>query len=101
MSLWDFFKKRQPNSASVAKERLQVIIASEGHGGGGSELVQQIKQAVVEAISKFVHVSPGDISVERDTRDQMEMLSVSITLPEKLEKARKAFAPPRERVGSA
>jgi cell division topological specificity factor len=85
VSLFDLFRKRPSGSASLAKNRLQVIIAREGHGGASPELVLQIKQAVVEAISRFVRVSPEDISVERNAQNDLEMLSVSISLPGGLE----------------
>jgi cell division topological specificity factor len=85
VSLFDLFRKRPSGSASLAKNRLQVIIAREGHGGASPELVLQIKQAVVEAISRFVRVSPEDISVERNAQNDLEMLSVSISLPAGLE----------------
>jgi cell division topological specificity factor len=81
MSLFDMFRKRPGTTATLAKDRLQVIIAREGHGGASPELVLQIKQAVMEAISRFVNVSPEDISVERNSQNDLEMLSVSISLP--------------------
>lgn len=92
MSIFDIFRKRPVGTASVARDRLQVIIAREGHGGANSELLQQMKQAVMEAISRFVNVSPGDISVERSTQNNLDMLSVSISLPEDFASARKAAA---------
>ncbi len=84
MSLFDFFRKRPAGSASLAKERLQVIIASEGHGSASSELVQQIRQAVMQAISRFVDVSADAVSVERSVENDLEMLSVSVSLPANL-----------------
>jgi cell division topological specificity factor len=88
MSIFDLFRKRSSGTtASLAKDRLQVIIAREGHGGASSELVLQIKQAVMEAISRFVNVSPEDISVERNAQNDLEMLSVSISLPGKRDEA--------------
>ena len=89
MSIFEIFRKRPVGSASLARDRLQVIIAREGHGGANSELLQQLKQAVMEAISRFVNVSPGDISVERQTQNNLDMLSVSISLPEDFTSARK------------
>ncbi len=35
-----------------------LIIAREGSRAGNPELLQQIKQAVMEAVSKFVKVAP-------------------------------------------
>jgi cell division topological specificity factor len=83
MSILDMILRRQPKSASLAKERLQVIIAREGSRSGNPELLQQIKQAVMEAVSKFVKVAPEDIAIELDSDRDMEVLSVSVTLPER------------------
>ena len=83
MSILDMILRRQPKSASLAKERLQVIIAREGSRSGNPELLQQIKQAGMEAVSKFVKVAPEDIAIELDSDRDMEVLSVSVTLPER------------------
>jgi cell division topological specificity factor len=101
VSLFDIFRKRPSGSASLAKNRLQVIIAREGHGGASPELVLQIKQAVVEAISRFVRVSPEDISVERNAQNDLEMLSVSISLAAKPDAATAAIERLRARARRA
>lgn len=83
MSILDLILRRQPRTASLAKERLQVIIAREGSRASNPELLQQIKQAVMEAVSRFVKVNPEDIAIELDSDRDMEVLSVSVTLPER------------------
>ncbi len=83
MSILDLILRRQPRTASLAKERLQVIIAREGSRSSNPELLQQIKQAVMEAVSRFVKVNPEDIAIELDSDRDMEVLSVSVTLPER------------------
>ena len=82
MSLLDRILGRQPRTASLAKERLQVIIAREGARNNNPELLHQIKQAVLEAVSKFVPVKPEDIAVDLDSDCEMEVLSVSVSLPD-------------------
>lgn len=82
MSLLDRILGRQPRTASVAKERLQVIIAREGARNQNPELLHQIKQAVLEAVSRFVPVKPEDIAVDLDSDREMEVLSVSVSLPD-------------------
>lgn len=82
MSLIDRILGRQPKTASLAKERLQVIIAREGARNSNPELLHQIKQAVLEAVSKFVAVKPEDIAVDLDSDRDMEVLSVSVSLPD-------------------
>lgn len=82
MSLLDRILGRQPRSASLAKERLQVIIAREGARTQNPELLHQIKQAVIEAVSRFVPVTNDDISVDLDSDRDMEVLSVNVNLPD-------------------
>ncbi|HMS79459.1 MAG TPA: cell division topological specificity factor MinE [Burkholderiaceae bacterium] len=82
LSLLDRILGRQPRTASLAKERLQVIIAREGSRNSNPELLHQIKQAVLEAVSKFVPVKPEDIAVDLDSDREMEVLSVSVSLPD-------------------
>lgn len=80
MSILDLILRRQPKTASLAKERLQVIIAREGSRSANPELIQQIKQAVIEAVSRYVKVAPEDIAIDLDSDRDMEVLSVSVTL---------------------
>jgi cell division topological specificity factor len=83
MSFLDFFIKRgKPTTANIAKERLQVIIAREGNRSSNPELITQIKQAVLEAVSRFVQVRAEDISIELENQRDLEVLSVSVTLPD-------------------
>jgi cell division topological specificity factor len=82
MSLLDRILGRTPRSASLAKERLQVIIAREGNRSSNPELLHQIKQAIIEAVSRFVPVKPEDIAIDLDSDREMEVLSVSVTLPD-------------------
>jgi cell division topological specificity factor len=82
VSFLDFFTKRKPATANLAKERLQVIIAREGNRSSNPELIQQIKRAVLEAVGKFVQVKPEDIAIEVENQRDLEVLSVSVTLPD-------------------
>ncbi len=81
-SLLDRILGRTPRSASLAKERLQVIIAREGNRTSNPEMLHQIKQAVLEAVSRFVPIAPDDIAIDLDSDRDMEVLSVSVTLPD-------------------
>jgi cell division topological specificity factor len=81
-SLLDRILGRTPRSASLAKERLQVIIAREGSRSNNPEMLHQIKQAVLEAVSRFVPIAPDDIAIDLDSDREMEVLSVSVTLPD-------------------
>jgi cell division topological specificity factor len=82
MSLLDRILGRQPRTASLATERLQVIIPREGDRNTNPKLLHQIKQAVLEAVSRFVPIKAEDIAVDLESDREMEVLSVSVSLPD-------------------
>ena len=55
MALLDFFKQRKSNSASIAKERLQILVAHDRRGGGPSYL-PQLQRDLLKVIRKYVAV---------------------------------------------
>jgi len=73
----------KPKSASVAKERLQVIIARErGDQGGQADFLPALQQELVAVISKYVRVNQDDIKVSLEKQGNYEVLEVNIVLPD-------------------
>ncbi len=53
MSLLDFFMRpRKENTAKMAKERLQIIVAHERSTRGGPDYLPQLKQDLLDVIRK-------------------------------------------------
>ncbi len=77
---WLFGTK--PKSASVAKERLQLIIAHERSGNTPPNFLPALQAELVAVISKYVHISAEDIKVNLQKQGNMEVLEVNIVLPE-------------------
>ena len=73
----------QPESAVVAKERLQLIIAHERDSGGGGNFLPDLQRELIQVISKYVRINPDDIRVSLEKQDRFEVLEVNIVLPEK------------------
>ena len=88
MSLLSFFlgeKKKSEKTASLAKERLQIILAHERIGGGrGSALsyLPELQRELLAVISKYVTIGADDIKVDVERQDDLEVLQVKIELPE-------------------
>jgi cell division topological specificity factor len=84
MSFLSFFLGEKKKTASVAKERLQIILAHERSGRGASraDYLPQLQQELVAVISKYVHISPNDIKVSLEKQDNFEILEVKIELPD-------------------
>ena len=83
MGLFDFLRSRPKNTASVATERLRIIVAQERAANGRPDYLPLLRRELLEVIRKYVNVDPDaiDIHVERDGDN--EVLELSVALPEK------------------
>ncbi|MBP8814340.1 MAG: cell division topological specificity factor MinE [Laribacter sp.] len=75
------FGKRQ-KTASIARERLQIILAHERNGRIEPDYLPQLQQELIAVISKYVKIAPEDIKVQLERQDDLEVLEVNIVLPE-------------------
>ncbi len=84
MSFLSFILGEKKKSASVAKERLQIILAHERSGRNASapDYLPDLQRDLVAVISKYVNVNPGDIQVNLERADNLDVLEVKIELPE-------------------
>ncbi|GAA3530175.1 cell division topological specificity factor MinE [Zobellella aerophila] len=89
MSLLDYFRsKRNPNSAKLAKERLQIIVAHERSQRDAPDYLPQMKQDILDVIRKYIEIDIDKISVQLDQKgDNLSVLELNIMLPEPEEKA--------------
>ena len=84
MSFLSFFLGEKKNTASVAKERLQIILAHERSGRSGSraDYLPQLQKELLAVIAKYVKIAPGDLKVSLEKQDNFEVLAVKIELPD-------------------
>ena len=83
MGFLSFFIGEKKSTASVAKERLQLILAHERNGRSASpDYLPQLQKELVAVISKYVSINPDDIKVHMERQDNLEVLEVKIKLPE-------------------
>ena len=84
MSLLSFLLGEKKKTASVAKERLQIILAHErsGRSAGQPDYLPALQRELVAVISKYVAINPEDIKVHMERQDDLEVLEVKIELPE-------------------
>jgi len=72
MTLRDFIDKllgRQPASANVARERLQLVLAHD-RSDLNPELLEQMRREILEVVSRYVEIDldEGDVSLETEDR---------------------------------
>jgi cell division topological specificity factor len=86
MSLLSYFFGNKPKTASVAKERLSLIIAHERGTNRAPDFLPDLQRELIAVISKYVNVGPDDIKVQLEKQGNCEILEVNITLPDQLPK---------------
>jgi cell division topological specificity factor len=86
MSFLSFLLGEKKKTASVAKERLQIILAHERSGRGASrpDYLPALQRELVAVISKYVSIRAEDIKVHLERQENLEVLEVKIELPEAL-----------------
>ena len=84
MSLISLLFGEKKKTANVAKERLQIILAHERTGRGGSrpDYLPDLQRELIAVISKYVAISPDDIKVNLERQDNFDVLEVKIELPD-------------------
>ena len=94
MSFLDILFGRKKTSASVAKERLQIILAHErgtsltGVVGETPSWLPQLQQELLEVVAKYIHINKEDLKVHIEKRDNMELLEINVTLPKRTNKCK-------------
>lgn len=83
MSFFDYFRSKKNNTASVAKERLQIIVAHERGQREQPDYLPQLQQELLQVIRKYVQISDDMVQVEVDRNDHCSVLELNVTLPEK------------------
>ncbi len=82
MSFFDYFKSKKKNSASIAKERLQIIVAHERNTRDQPDYLPQLQQELLEVIRKYVAIEDDQVQVQLDKNDSCSVLELNVTLPE-------------------
>ncbi len=88
MSLLDYFRLSKPKTASVAKERLQILVAHERTFRNRPSYLPQLQKELLEVIRKYVNVDQEAITVNFEQDDSQETLELNIILPDQQESDR-------------
>lgn len=82
MNLFDYFTRRKDSSASVAKERLQVIVAHERRKRNQPDYLPALQRDIMEVIKKYVDIDIDNIEVQLENHGNCAVLELNVTLPE-------------------
>jgi cell division topological specificity factor len=81
MGLLAYFKRSKP-SASIARERLQILVAHERASVTQAAYLPQLKQELLEVIQKYFNVNEDSVSVNLEQDDNNEILELNVIFPD-------------------
>ena len=73
--------RRPQDTAKVAKERLQIIIAHERGQRDQPDFMMQMQQELLDVIAKYVPINRDDVRVELERVDGCSVLELNVVLP--------------------
>ncbi|MDQ5939710.1 MAG: cell division topological specificity factor [Pseudomonadota bacterium] len=82
MSLLDYFRTSKTSSASLAKERLQILVAYERSSNNQPPYLPQLQQELLIVIQKYVNVNSDAMTIKLEQSDNQETLELNIVLPD-------------------
>lgn len=87
MSIFSYLRKRN-STASVAKERLQIIISHERSQRNTPDYLPKLQEEILAVIAKYIRVSRDQVSVNLERIGDSAVLELNVTMPdEALEEA--------------
>jgi cell division topological specificity factor len=102
MSVRNLIRKK-PNTAQLAKDRLQIIVARErtSVGDGVASYLPKLQQELLQVIAKYEKLDLDRVFVNLDKKQSGEVLEINISLPEPDEEEKPARRSVRTRAATA
>jgi cell division topological specificity factor len=79
----DYFRSSRKSSASIAKERLQIVVAHERAQRNGPHYLPLLQRDILEVIRKYVAIDQDHVMIQLEKDGDYEILELNITLPDK------------------
>ena len=83
-SFLKFLLGQRKTSASVAKERLQILLAHERAGRSGPDFLPLLQRELLEVIRKYVEIDQEKVQIEFERGDRYSTLEVNVELPSRI-----------------
>jgi cell division topological specificity factor len=73
--------RRSNNSAEMAKERLQILLAHERIDRSNMELLPILQREILEVIKRHMKVDSETVDIKLERGDDMSSLEINVELP--------------------
>lgn len=83
MALLDYLLgQKKKKSASVAKDRLQILLAHERSERKAPEYLPKMRDEILQVIAKYVKIDNEQLQINIDEADGFEVLELNLVLPD-------------------
>ncbi|KTD19294.1 Septum formation topological specificity factor [Legionella lansingensis] len=83
MSLFSYLRKRN-STASVAKERLQIIISHERSQRNTPDYLPKLQEEILAVIAKYIRINRDQVSVNLERLGDSSVLELNVTMPDEI-----------------
>ena len=84
MSILRYLKKRSSSAATVAKERLQIIISHERSQRNTPDYLPKLQEEILAVIAKYVPINRDQVTVNLDRIGDSAVLELNVTMPDEV-----------------
>ena len=81
MGMFDFLKPKK-ETASIAKDRLRIIVAQERTTRGAPDYLPMLQRELLEVIKKYVNLDAEAVNVKLIKEGEHDVLDISVSLQE-------------------
>ena len=81
MGMFDFLKVKK-NTATIAKDRLRIIVAQERTSRGAPDYLPLLQRELLEVIRKYVSIDVEAVKVDLVKDGEHDVLDISVALPD-------------------
>jgi cell division topological specificity factor len=87
MGLFDLIFRKRNNSASVAKERLQIVLSHERASRNAPEFLPLLQKEILAVVGKYLDVTEDMIQVDLRKKGEMSFLEINVEMDKARTKA--------------
>lgn len=88
MRILNFIRPKK-KSASIAKERLQIIINHERINNNSQDFLPQLRKELIGVLGKYVQLDEDQINIQMTKGDKQSMIEMNVVVPTPAKEARK------------
>ncbi len=81
MSFFDQLFRRRPQTAAVARERLQIILAHERAHRNAPDFLPSLQQEILKVVERYFPIEPDTVRVHLERHANYARLELNIALP--------------------